>query len=250
MADTRNREPVIHVLLRKEDLDPARIADKTAIVVDVLFATTAIITALDHGVSAVHPARDPDEARALARASPGRPGSNPPVVSGEYMFEFIDGFVPPTPLALARHLDGCDTLIYTTTNGTVALRACAAAKHVLVGSLINADATARAVGETEPGTVVIVCAGTAGEFNMEDFYGAGCLVDRITARRDGYRMTDAALAARDYFRASDPGQVLHGSMVGRLMHEWGLETEVDYAARIDVSDIIARLEADHVRVVG
>lgn len=237
--------PAIHVLLRKEELDPARIADKTIIVVDVLFATTSIITALHRGVPVVYPARDADEARALSRQS----GVRNPLLAGESNFRFIDGFAPPTPLALGRHLDGHDGLIYATTNGTVALRACAGAGRVLVGSLINAGATAGVVDTPDPGTIVIMCAGTAGAFNMEDFYGAGCLVDRITRRRDAYRLTDAARVARYYFRASDTEAVLRSSVVGRLMHEWGLESEVAFAARIDDCGVAAELREDRVRVI-
>jgi 2-phosphosulfolactate phosphatase len=234
--------PALHVLFRKEDLDPERIAGKTLVVVDILFATTSIVTALDRGVDAVYPALDADEALALSRS----PGIHAPVLSGEAMFQFIDGFAPPTPLALAPHLDGHDCLIYTTTNGTVALRAGAGAERVLVGALVNAGATARTVEAGNPGTVIIVCAGTAGAFNMEDFYGAGCLVDRIARRGDGYRLTDAAMAARDYFRGTDAAPVLHGSMVGRLMQEWGLAGEVDFAARIDALPFAAELRGDRV----
>lgn len=234
--------PALHVLFRKEDLDPDRIAGKTLIVVDVLFATTSILTALDRGITEVYPARDADEALALSRQS----GINTPVLSGEAMFRFIDGFAPPTPLALTPHLDGHDVLIYTTTNGTVALRAGAGAGRVLVGALINADATAHVFDAASPEPVIIVCAGTAGAFNMEDFYGAGCLVDRIVRRLDGHRLTDAAMTARDYFRATDAGPVLHGSMVGRLMREWGLANEVDFAACIDALPVAAEMRGERV----
>lgn len=234
--------PTLHVLFRKEDLDPGRIAGKTLVVVDVLFATTSIITALDRGVANVYPARDADEALALSR----QPGMDTPVLSGEAMFQFIDGFAPPTPLALGPHLDGHKNLIYTTTNGTVALRAGTSAERVLVGALVNAEATARAVDAGYPGTVIIVCAGTAGAFNMEDFYGAGCLVDRIAQARDGYRLTDAAMAARDYFRGTEAGPVLHGSLVGCLMQDWGLAGEVDFAARIDALPVAAEMRGDRV----
>lgn len=240
--------PAIHVLLRKEELDPARIADKTLIVVDILFATTSIVASLDRGVSAVYPARDADEARALAGDLARRPASSPPLLSGEAMFQFIDGFAPPTPLALAQHLEGRDTLIYATTNGTVALRAGSTAGRVLAGSLINAGATARAAAEDAPRTIIVMCAGTAGEFNMEDFYGAGCLVDRILGQWEGYRLTDAAMAARDYFRALEAGPVLQGSFVGRLLHRWGMDAEVAFAARIDHCDIAAELRDGRVRL--
>lgn len=237
--------PAIHVLFRKEDLDPERIADQTIVVVDILFATTSIIAALDCGATAVYPARDPDEARSL----PDRVGIAEPVLAGEANFRFIDGFVQPTPLALCRHIKPQDTLVYATTNGTVALRACASARRVRVGSLINAGATARGFDTDDHGTIVILCAGTAGAFNLEDFYGAGCLVERIAARCPGRRLTDAALAARDYFRVSDAEPVLRRSMVGRLMRQWDLDAEVAFAARIDTSRVAAELRDGRIRAL-
>ncbi|MFZ0485962.1 MAG: 2-phosphosulfolactate phosphatase [Arenicellales bacterium] len=235
----------IHVVMRKEDLDPDRVADKTVLVVDVLFATTSIITVLARGISVVYPARDADEARELAKRSDiGRV-----VLAGETMFRDIKGFAPPTPLALCRHIGGRDALIYATTNGTVALRLCAGARRVLLGSLLNAGATARALGSA-PDTVVILCAGTAGAFNLEDFYGAGCLVQRILQRRTDFRLTDAARAALDLFEALDARAALQRSYVGRLMHEWDLDPDVAYASRIDELELAAELRDGCIRVCG
>lgn len=238
--------PTLHVVMRKEDLDPHRLRDKTVVVVDVLFATTSIVAALEHGVSTVLPARDASEARALS----GRPGMDGALLSGETMFRFIEGFAPPTPLALCERLEGRNTLIYTTTNGTVALRACAGAGRVLVGSLINAHATASAIDIQGCGTVVILCAGTAGAFNLEDFYGAGCMVQRIVKREAACRLTDAARAARALFEALEPGPTLQGSLVGRLMHEWGLDAEVAYAARVDSCETAAELHGEQIRALA
>lgn len=237
--------PAIHVLFRKEDLDSSRIGDKLVVVVDVLFASTSIVAALDRGASVVHPARDAGEARELAR----RCGGGDPLLAGESDFRFIDGFAQPTPLALCRQVKPRGTVIYTTTNGTVALRACAPAHRVLVGALINAAATARALDADPDRSVVILCAGTAGAFNLEDFHGAGCLVRHLAERRTGCRLTDAALAARESYRAGDAERTLRRSLVGRLMHQWGLDDEVAFAARIDDSNLAAELREDGIRAV-
>lgn len=237
--------PTIHVVMRKEDLDPRRIRDKTIVVVDVLFATTSIVAALERGVAVVHPALDASEARSLSK----QPGMEDAVLAGESMFRFIDGFAPPTPLALREHVRERGTLIYATTNGTVALRACTRARRVLVGSLINARATAAAVDFHTSGTVIILCAGSAGAFNMEDFHGAGGVVQRIIERAPDCRLTDAARAARALFEARETGAVLRESLVGRLMLEWGLDAEVAYAGRVDHCAVAAELREDGIRAL-
>jgi len=241
-----DRGDAVHVVLRKEDLDPARLPGKTVVVVDILFATTSIIAALDHGAGAVYPARDAHEARSLA----ARLQEPSPLLAGEHMFRFIDGFVSPLPQSLCGHVRPGAGVVYATTNGTVALRACEGAGRVLVGSLINAGATVRALHGDDAGSIIILCAGTAGEFNLEDFFGAGCLVDRIAAAQPDKRLTDAALAARELYRANEAGDMLRASMVGRLMHQWGVDHEVGFAARIDRSAVAGELRGERIETLN
>ena len=89
----------IHVLGKKEDLDAVRVPGKVAIVLDVLFATSTIVTAMAHGASSVTPALDEAAARAAGDLLP--PGSF--VLAGELYAETLPGFAPPSPLALVDH---------------------------------------------------------------------------------------------------------------------------------------------------
>ena len=50
----------IHVLARKEELDGERLPGKVVVVLDVLFATSSIVTALAHGATEVVPAPHDD----------------------------------------------------------------------------------------------------------------------------------------------------------------------------------------------
>src|SRR5258706_81651 len=59
----------VHVVLRKEDVYPERLADKIVMVIDTLFATTTIVTALAHGARQVLPALNHNEARNIAQAA-------------------------------------------------------------------------------------------------------------------------------------------------------------------------------------
>jgi 2-phosphosulfolactate phosphatase len=52
----------LHVLLKKEELDRESLPGKVVVVLDVLFATSSIATALAHGATEVVPT--PDEAAA------------------------------------------------------------------------------------------------------------------------------------------------------------------------------------------
>lgn len=232
----------IHVLTRKEELDTVRATGKVAIVLDVLFATSTIAAALAHGATSVVPTLDEVSARAQARHH--EPGTF--VLSGELYAETLPGFAPPTPLALAAHGVSGKRVIYSTTNGTVALKAAAEAEHVYAAALVNGSAvTEHVLARHRDKTILVVCSGSMGNFNLEDFYGAGYLVDLFAARL-GERadFSDAARAARALFHSADPVPRLLDCRVGRMMIDRGLEREVEYAAQLSTLNVVPRLEGE------
>ena len=231
----------IHVLGKKEDLDAVRMPGKVAIVLDVLFATSTIVTALAHGASAVTPALDESAARAESERHP--PGSF--VLAGELYAETLPGFAPPTPLALVDHGVAGKHVIYSTTNGTVALRGAAGAGHVYAAALLNGRAVVDHVLARHPErTILIVCSGSMGNFNLEDYYGAGYLVELLAERLgEGADFSDAARVARTLFRSGDPVPTLINCRVGQIMLERGLAHEIAYAAGLSKHEVVPRLEA-------
>ncbi len=230
----------VHVLYRKEELDHERLEGKVAIVLDVLFATSTIITALANGATEVIPTLD--EAGARAEAQKHAQGSY--VLAGELYAETLPGFASPTPLALLKENIAGRKLIYSTTNGTVALRQSSRADHVYAAALLNGEAVIKRVLDRHAGkTILIVCSGSMGMVNLEDLYGAGYLVDLLsrTLNEEG-DFSDAALAARSLFRGEDAAECLLRARVGRMMVERNLTHEVHFAARLSALDAVPVLE--------
>jgi 2-phosphosulfolactate phosphatase len=235
----------LHVLLKKEELDRERLADKVVIVLDVLFATTTIAAALAHGASEVVPMLDGAAAESEARLR--APGSY--VLSGELDAATLPGFAAPTPLALLREDLAGKALLYSTTNGTVAVSKARTAAAVYAAALVNADAVAEHVARTAgDGTVLLVCSGSADRFNLEDFYGAGHLV-ALLARHGAHELSDAAVAARMLYEARDAFECLAASRVGRLMLGRGLEEEVRFSARQGILAVVPKFEGGRLRAV-
>ena len=234
----------IHVLGRKEDLDAVRLPGKVVIVLDVLFATSTIVAALGHGAPSVIPALD--EAAARAEGAGHAPGSY--VLAGELYAETLPGFAPPTPLALVAHGVAGKHVIYSTTNGTVALQCAGEADHVYAAALLNGRAVVDRVLSRHPDrTILILCSGSLGNFNLEDFYGAGYLV-QLLAERLGEQadFSDAARVARTLFRSGDPAPTLMDCRVARMMIERGLAHEIAYAAQLSVLAVVPRLAAGRI----
>jgi 2-phosphosulfolactate phosphatase len=256
----------LHVLLKKEDLDRERLPGKTVIVLDVLFATSSIVTVLANGATEVLPLLD----GAAAREEAGRRAPGSFVLAGELDAVTLEGFCHPTPLALLREPVAGRPLIYCTTNGTVALAKAREAEHVYAAALLNGSAVvehverthrARAGGGQPPGerrkedvedgaedTVLVVCSGSADRFNLEDFYGAGFLVSRFIAGGAGrWELSDSARAALLLHDRVGAYECLAESRVGQFMVERGWLEELAFAARKDLYDVVPVLEGGRLR---
>ncbi|HEU0231139.1 MAG TPA: 2-phosphosulfolactate phosphatase [Burkholderiaceae bacterium] len=230
----------VHVIFRKDDLDPALAPGKIAVVLDVIFATSTIVTALREGARSVVPARDEAQARELSQGFP--PGEF--VLAGEYHADTLPGFHPYNPLAMRSSVLSGKDLIYATTNGTVALHGAMACKQVYAGSLLNASALAdHLLAHYTTETLLLVCSGSRGTFSLEDFYGAGCIVSRLLERSDPGRfaLSDSAIAALRLCRENDALDILMASKVGRRMAARDMEDDIRYAATLDACPIVPAL---------
>jgi 2-phosphosulfolactate phosphatase len=196
----------------------------SAVVVDVLRATSTIAQALASGYRRVYCCREVDDARALRE----RLGEG--LVGGERSAVQIEGFdlgASPREVLEPRG----QTLIYSTTNGTRAVLAAAAAcGEVLLGSLLNLNAVAGAVRED----CVIVCAGFQGRFALDDAYCAGRIVELLGAED----VTDAAKASLVLARAFP--SALDG-LLARTYGPPGLEEDIRFCAQENTVDVVPRL---------
>ena len=234
----------IHVLTKKEELDTVRLPGKVVVVLDILFATTTMVTALAHGAKEVVPVLDEWAAHAESKQFP----ASSFVLAGELYAETLPGFAHPAPLSLLEHGVEGKSIIYSTTNGTVAMGLAAPASRVYCGALLNARALVEHIVRLHPGeTVLIVCSGSGNNFNFEDFYGAGyfveCLLPHVTD------LSDAAKAALALYRQAKAPDALLDCRVGRMMAERGLAHEVEFACRRDEFPVVAVLEQGRVRLL-
>jgi 2-phosphosulfolactate phosphatase len=198
----------------------------TAIVVDVLRATSTIAQALASGYRRVLCCAEVEEALGLrVRLGEG-------VLAGERNAAAIPGFdLGNSPRELLDPLG--ETVILTTTNGTRAIVAAAEhAETVLVGSLLNLDAVAGAAGGG--GDVEVVCAGLQGRFTIDDAYCAGRIVELVGGERSD--PAEAALrVARSYPSALD------GLRASENPEHARLGEDIAFCARESVLDVVPRL---------
>ncbi len=215
-------------------LSSADLTDAVCVVFDVLRATSTMVTALASGVEAVFPALDIDEARELKKLHPDA------LLGGERRGERIAGFDLGNSPSEYLNLRG-RTVITTTTNGTVALRACERAAAVLPGAFLNRDALVATLRELTPERLLLVCAGSGAGFSLEDAIGAGAVLAKLDEGRLG--LGDAALAVKVLYEryAGDLPAVLRRSGNGRALAGIGKAADIAWCARMSRYDIVPRL---------
>lgn len=218
------------------------LSQTVCVVFDVLRATSTMTTALEHGVTAIYPAVSIEEALELREKHPGA------LLGGERRGEKIDGFdVGNSPL---EHLQlAGKEIITTTTNGTVALRACTGAREVLAAALLNIDAVAAYLTQINPERVRIVCAGTGLHFALEDAIGGGALIARLPQVK---KLADAGQLLLQAWRTAehDPAAAIAASRNGQRLQEIGRTEEVAWCGQVGVSDAVGRLDGDKLAHAG
>ncbi len=223
---------------------PYDLTDSAAVVIDVLRATTTIVAALEAGCRAVVPIVSLEETRAAAASG----AFGPALTAGERGGVAIEGLDHAnSPLEFRRERCSGRTLLLTTSNGSGAVKAAESrgAASVFAGSLWNAAAVARAALSTRPRSVALVCAGTRGEFTLEDALGAGVVVEAIarTGPPGSADLDDSALAALALRRrvGGDVVGALRASKGGRALAAIGGEADIVACAEIDRSASAPRL---------
>jgi 2-phosphosulfolactate phosphatase len=222
-------------LLPGQRFDPGRCA---CVVVDVLRASSSIVTLLESGAESVIAAGDIAGARQLAGRLPGY------VLCGEKDGLPPEGFTYGNSPSEFSRLDFTGrSAILATSNGTRILAALASAPALLVGCLLNRTAIAEAavaIARERGLDIAVVCSAAYGgsTFVLEDALGAGAIVDAVLSLPDPPRALDAARFARDAFRAAgDTAAAVASAYHAADLVAMGLAEDIAYCGRLDVSGV-------------
>jgi 2-phosphosulfolactate phosphatase len=235
----------LSVHLLPELVDEDQLTGKTVVIIDVLRATTTIAYALSAGAVCVIPCLEIDEALQVRETLDGDV-----VFGGERGGVKIDGFdFGNSPLEYTSESIGGKTLIFTTTNGTRAMKTAEKARRVLLAAFVNLSSVCdRLVGEQH---LEIVCAGTDRQITREDVLLAGAITEHLTQRSDQTTLNDQATIALDSWtrfsrELAEESIPLHESMrnsVGaRNLIELGQERDIEIASQLDKLETVPELD--------
>ena len=236
--------PADFAALKNRHLD-----DTLCVVFDVFRATSSMVTALANGAEAIIPVGEIPEAVAINQKSPAvlLAGERDGVRIRAAQTGGIDFDLGNSPREFTKEKVAGKTIVMTTTNGTRALRSCAHAKTVLIGSFLNLHATADFIPKSAPQNLLLICSGTYEQTAYEDALGVGALCDLLWNVVDQRHISDSAKMARELYTvaSANVGTAAATSRNGtRLSGIPGLRDDVPFCTQRDIFNFAAAMQKD------
>jgi 2-phosphosulfolactate phosphatase len=219
----------------------------TCVVFDILRATSCIVTALANGAESVRPVSTIEEAVRM-RAADARlvlAGERDGVRITARQSGGMEFDLGNSPREFTRARVGGRKIVTTTTNGTRALRACAAARTVWVGAFLNLTSLTRRLQHDDADELLLVCSGTHEEASTEDLLAAGAVAD-LCWEAFGGAATDSAHIARSFYtrhRSDLLGAMEKASNGRRLLAMPQLAEDVVFCLQQDSTDALVQMTA-------
>lgn len=227
----------LEVVFTPKEIKNKRLSDKLMVIIDVLRASSTIVTALANGCRGFIPIFSPEQAKKKAQ----RFLREEVLLGGEREGKKINGFdLGNSPREYQKDIVEDRIIIFSTTNGVKTLETVKGASRIIIASFLNLQATSNYCSYF-PGDVVLVCAGRAGQFSLEDSVCAGMIINSLkdifsieSQKRDG-NLTAQILYKKFGNNILD---MLRKSQHGRYLENIGLGKDLEFCSRLDIFNIV------------
>lgn len=233
----------VDVIISASDIKREKLQGKVVVVIDVLRATSVIITALSNGCKEVIPAREVDDALDIVGNEREKY-----ILGGERSALKIQGFdFSNSPLDYTKENVEGRTLVMTTSNGTRAIKNSEDAEHIFIAAMINAKAVAQKLAELNK-DVVFVNAGTQGEFSIDDFITSGYIIEVLKGLTN-VELTDISTTSNYIYKNNQDilSFVKYATHYNRIK-ELGLEEDLKYCLTKDIVDIVPEYKDSKIKI--
>ncbi|WP_337865758.1 2-phosphosulfolactate phosphatase [Ignavibacterium sp.] len=226
----------LNILFSPIVADELYFTGKTTVVIDVLRASSTIVTALKNDAKEIVPVATIEFA---VKVSGGMFGGQT-LLGGERNTKKIEGFaLGNSPLEYEEKIVSGKSIVFYTTNGTKALVKAKFSENLLVCSFLNLSIVAKHLVSLN-NNVEIICAGRNNFFSLEDTVCAGKLAAEIISLEPEVELNDsvaAALALNEKY-GNDLLAMLKQSDHGKLLAENGFEEDINYCSQLNVVNVI------------
>ena len=213
------------------------------VVTDILRASSAIVTAFMNGVERIIPVGTLEEAKKYKERGYMVAAERDGIVR-----DFADFGNSPynfTPERVRGRV-----IVYSTTNGTQAIRLASTGRQVLIGAYLNISALARHIREAGH-DLLILCAGWKNKYNLEDTLFAGALAERVLEDRNYYTICDATLGAMDLYDAAKKDMMGYIEKVAQRhrLKKNSLDDVISYCHENDLTELVPVYREDHLELL-
>lgn len=225
----------IDIIISADEIIESKLENKVAVVIDMFRATSVIVTALNNGCKEVIPFLTIDETLEMA----GKLNREEYILGGERRAVKIEGFdLSNSPLEYMRDVVEGKSVLMTTTNGTRTLTKSNNAYRVIIGAMINAKAVAEKLLEINK-DVVIINAGTNGNFSMDDYICSGYIINEMLKKEKNIELTDISKTANMIYESNkDIISYVKEAAHYSVMKSLNLDNDIGYCTKKSIIDIV------------
>lgn len=237
----------INVLFSPVNADELYFANKTIVVIDVLRASSTIITALSNGAKEVVPVATVEFA---VKVSGGMFGGQT-LIGGERNTQKIDGFaVGNSPFEYSREIVEEKFIVFYSTNGSKAIVKAKFADKLFICSFINMNAIVKYLLELDE-DFEILCAGNNNMFSLEDTVCAGKLIGKLKKKSKKIELSDSGMAALTLFDKFGENifSMLKKTEHGLKLLENGFSKDIKYCSESDLTECIPVMDGKVLKVL-
>ncbi len=235
----------IDVIATAQQVTDELVLGKIVVVIDVLRATSVIVTALNNGADAVIPILKPDDAFELKDSL-----KTEVILGGERHAEPIKGFdYGNSPLSYSTDVISGKTLVLTTTNGTLAIRNAEKANQVAIGSFLNGKAIADYLSDKKD--VVLICSGNNGIYTLEDALCAGRIISLLKQKKKEVILSDLALSVEQLYEQTQPSvqRLASKGYHYKVLKQKGYEKDLEYCFTTDCINLVPRMNDNRITIL-
>ncbi len=211
-------------------------SNKNVVVIDVLRATSTMITALANGANSIIPTASVEEAIKIAKNLE----RTTYLLCGERNTKIIDGFdLGNSPLEYTQEKVNGKKIILTSSNGTKTFEYLKHAKNVLIASTLNASSIIQKMKSLDD-EWILICSGRDGHFDASDAIVAGLLLKLLSKQVDFIEYDDAGKVSLLLYENAHNNLLnyLRDTVHGKILISNGFEKDIEFISEIDKFSIV------------
>lgn len=232
----------VDIIFTADEVSQEKTEGKICVVIDVLRATSVMVTALHNGAEKIFPFKDikiiQERCENLKNI----------IKCGERNALKINGFdLGNSPLEFTKEKVFGKDIYMSTTNGTKAVENSLSAEKIIICSFLNIKSVSEKLLEYKK-DVVIVCAGTNGKFSLDDTLCAGLIIKEMQKHTE-IQMNDVLLAA---VRISESHEnikdILKGSTHYERLLSLGFEKDMEHIFSLNKYSIVPEYKNGYISI--